>query len=139
MRGEQTFATVACVERIEMDGHLLVWERHGADADLTVGPASHGARCGPDATSFRFAVVDGRLRVALALLPTDRTVDVSLQPDVFRQVLPVDDGSCAAGSAGAAVTGWVVSLLDGTGAWRPDDPEGAGLLATVGGAALAPT
>ena len=136
MRGEQTFATVASMERIEVDGHLLGWERRGAGADLTVGPASHGARCGPDVTSFRLAVADGRLRVALALLPTDRTVDVSLQPDVFRQVLPVDDGPCAAGSAGAVVTGWVVSLLDGTGAWRPDDPEGAGLLATVGGAAL---
>lgn len=136
MQGEQAFATVTGVERIEVDGHLLEWERCGAGADLAVRPASAGAPCAPTGTSFRFAVADGRLRVALALFPTDRTIDVSLQPDIFRQVLPVGDGSCAPGSAGAVVTGWIVSLLDGTGAWRPDDPEGAGLLATVGGAAL---
>ena len=86
-----------------MDGHLLGWERRDAGAVLEVaaGAGPGDGRC--RTTTFVLGVHDDRLRVELAMLPTSRTVDVSLQPDLFGRVLPVDPGPCADGSAGAAV------------------------------------
>jgi hypothetical protein len=124
------------VERIEVDGHVLAWERHGDGAVLEVadgtGPCGRPAR----STTFVLGVHDGRLRVELALVPTSRRVDVSFQPDLFGQILPVGPGPCADGSAGAAVAHRVASLGAGTAMWCPADPAGSGLLAVVGGAAL---
>ena len=118
-----------------MDGHLLGWERRGAGAVLEVADGgSRGARA--PTTTFVMGVHHDRLRVELALPPTSRTVDVSLQPDLFGQVMPVGPGPCADGSAGATVARWIVSLADGTRMWRPADPVAVGLLAVVGGAAL---
>ena len=118
-----------------MDGHVLGWERRGAGAVLEVADgAGRGARA--STTTFVLDVQHDRLRVELALLPTSRTVDVSLQPDLFGQVLPVGPGPCADGSAGATVARWIVSLADGTRMWRPAEPTAVGLLAVVGGAVL---
>ena len=124
------------MQRIEVDGHLLTWQRRGVGAVLTVGACGYPGARRPGTTTFVLTVRDDRLRVELALLPTSRTVDVTLQPDVFGQVLPADAGPCADGSAGAVVAEWVASLAAGTRMWRPADPASAGLLAVVGGAAL---
>ena len=74
--------------------------------------------------------------MGLALLPTSRTVDISLQPGVLGQVLCVGTGPCAPGTAGATVARWVTGLLADSRSWRPDDPADLGPVATVGGAAL---
>ena len=125
------------MDRIEVDGHILEWERRGQAGQLTVRPLSSGVPAFGSGTTFRLRVDEDRLKVELALLPTSRTVDVSLQPDLFGQVLPVDYGSSIAGSAGSTVIWWIVALLTGTRAWCPSDPDGSGLVATAGGAALA--
>jgi hypothetical protein len=124
------------MERIEVDGHLLQWQRQGSSGELAVHPLSDGVPAPGTGTSFRFAVREDRLLVELALLPIARTVDVSLQPDLLRQVLPIGHGPCRPGTAGSTVARWVVSLLEGTRAWRPADPDRSGLMATVGGAAF---
>ena len=124
------------MERIEVDGHLLGWERRGAGAVLEVveGAGRPGRRA--RTSTFVLGVRDDRLRVELAMLPTSRTIDVTRQPGLFGQVLPLGPGPCTDGSAGAAVARWVASLAGGTRMWRPADPAGAGLVAVVGGAAL---
>lgn len=124
------------MERIEVDGHVLGWERRDGGAVLEVADGSGPTDRPTRATTFVLAVHDDRLRVGLAMLPTTRTVDVSLQPDLVGRVLSVDPGPCADGSAGAAVARWVVSLAGGTRMWRPTDPAATGLVAVVGGAAL---
>ena len=124
------------MERIEVDGHLLGWERRDAGAVLEVAAGAGSDDRSVRATTFVLGVHDDRLRVELALLPTSRTVDVSLQPGLFGRVLPVKPGPCADGSAGATIARWVASLAGGTRMWRPADPSATGLLAVVGGAAL---
>ena len=119
-----------------MDGHLLNWDASGDHAELNVQVSDrHAGTTGPT-TTFHLAVRDDRLWIGLALLPTSRTVDISLQPGVFGQVLPFGVGPSAPGTAGATVAAWVAGLVGATRCWRPSDPAGMGPVATVGGAAL---
>ena len=124
------------MERIEVDGHLLGWHRQSDGAVLEVGASGVGGDRRPGTTTFVLRVRDDRLQVDLALLPTSRTVDVTLQPDLFGQVLPMDPGPCADGTAGAVVARWVVTLGAGNRMWCPADPAPADLMAVLGGAAL---
>ncbi len=136
MRNERMFATVTMVERIEVDGHLLTWDVGAAGATLTVAPALGPSRPAARPTVFRLTAIEGRMRLGLALLPTDRVIDVSHQPALLTQVLPVGLGPCAPGSAGATVARWIGDLAGVMGAWRHCDPAVIGLVGTVGGAAL---
>ena len=95
------------MDHIEVDGHALEWERNDRSAVLGVRPLSDSVGPPRAPTSFRFEVREGRLHVALALLPTDRAVDISLQPDILRQVLPIEDGPAVPGSAASTVARWV--------------------------------
>ena len=124
------------MERIEVDGHLLTWGVSDDRAELTVQPSDRRAGTSGPTTTFHLAVRDDRLWIGLALLPTSRTVDISLQPGVLGQVLSVGTGPCAPGTAGATVAGWVTGLVGASRSWRPSDPAGLGPVATVGGAAL---
>lgn len=122
------------VERIEVDRHLLTWERHEFGAVLSV---QEKARARPEATTtFRVTAGEGRLRVGLALLPTDRVVDVSLQPAIFTQVLPGGSGPCPPGSAGAQVARWLADLSLEAGGWSPADLSGVDVVGTAGGVVL---
>ncbi len=130
------FATFCTMDHIEVDGHALEWDRNDRSAVLGVRPLSDSVGPPRAPTSFRFEVREGRLHVALALLPTDRAVDISLQPDILRQVLPIEDGPAVPGSAASTVARWVAPLLEGTSAWQPADRDRCGLLALLSGAAL---
>jgi hypothetical protein len=124
------------MERIEVDGHVLTWDVSIGQAELTVQSWDRYAGTSGPTTVFHLAVRDDRLKISLALLPTSRTIDVSLQPGVLGQVLPVGTGPSAPGTAGATVAGWVTSLVGTSYSWRPSDPAGLGPVATVGGAVL---
>ncbi len=117
------------------DGHLLTWERRGPSATMTIAPA--GGRPGRGApTTFVLTVVEGRLRLGMALVPLNRAVDVSLQPGVLTQVLPAAPGPCDPGSAAAVVARWAADLAGDGGGWRPADPMAVGPVGTLGGAVL---
>jgi len=119
-----------------VDGHLLTWDMSDEFAALTVQPSHRYTGSEGPTTTFHLAVRDDRLWMGLALLPTSRTVDLSLQPGVLGQVLSVGTGPTAPGTAGATVAGWVAGLVGASRSWRPADPAGLGPVATVGGAAL---
>ena len=119
-----------------MDGHVLSWDRRHLGAELTVRPADGHTGATGACTTFHLQVHHHRLQIELALLPTARTVDISLQPGILAQVVPGCSGPCRAGTAGAIVAGWIAALVGPTRAWRPDDPVGLGPVGTVGGAAL---
>ncbi|HEY4946442.1 MAG TPA: hypothetical protein VII19_00990, partial [Acidimicrobiales bacterium] len=124
------------METLEVDGWVLSWESDHEGALL--GISSGDRRTSPSAgrSAFRLTARGKRLGVGMAFLPTTRVIDVSIQPAVLEEVLAIEGGSCRPGSCGSIVAGWIARLADLVSAWRPIDPDVAGVNGTIGGAAF---
>ncbi len=124
------------METLEVDGWVLSWESDHEGALL--GISSGDRRPSPSAgrSAFRLTARGKRLGVGMAFLPTTRVIDVSIQPAVLEEVLAIEGGSCRPGSCGSIVAGWIARLADLVSAWRPIDPDVAGVNGTIGGAAF---
>lgn len=114
-----------------LDDVDLAWEQEGAVATLRL--AGRGPAHDTPAT-LRFTAGDGRVRVGLVLLEGRREIDVSIQPGLVARA--VGRGGVPSPDAAAQVGRWLASFAAAHGAWRPEDPPGAGLVAVVGGAAF---
>lgn len=115
-----------------LDAAELGWEQHATVATLRIRPS--GDHPEVSATTLRFRVDGGRVRVGLLLLDGHRDIDVSIQPAfVTRAVGGEGRGATAAAEQ---VCRWVAAFAAANGAWRPEDPAAAGVSAVVGGASF---
>jgi hypothetical protein len=124
------------MDRVEVDGLLLLWDAGAHEASLEIRDSADSRALTSRCTKFRFMKAGPRLCVGLAMPPTPRIIDVSPHPAVFDQVLRGQTGASRPGSCGSAVTQWVATLAEGTGIWRPAHPEEVGVVAMAGGSAF---
>jgi hypothetical protein len=124
------------MDRVEVDGYRLSWETDPGGALLEVLGSTDRLTSPTGRLTFRFAARDRRLGVGLGFPPTSRVIDVSNQPAVFEQVLPVGRGPCQPGSCGSILARWVATLAGLSSGWRPAEPDDLGVPGTVGGVAF---
>ncbi len=124
------------MDRVVVDGTALSWVDDPSGARLEVGTSDAGGPSRAARSAFRLTPEGGRIRVGMALIPTTRVVDISIQPSVLMEVLPIDVGSCRPGSSGSVAARWVARLSERSSIWHPSDPDSAGLIRTVGGGAF---
>src|SRR5664280_507603 len=124
------------MDRLEIDSCLLGWESDRSGAMLEVESCAGAQALPASRTAFRLTAMGRRIGIGIAFLPTSRVIDVSIQPGVFEAVLPIDSGSCQPGTCGSIVANWITGLAEIASAWRPSDPDVAGLVGTAGGAAF---
>jgi hypothetical protein len=119
-----------------VDGCLLTWDVSSRHARLAVGKVREGRRDTAPRSCLVFDNSDHLVRIGLMFLPMEKAVDVSVQPSVFEQVLPVQRGRCNPGNAGSTVARWLAEWAQSGQAWCPFDPDGVGLVGTAGGVAF---
>lgn len=124
------------MERVEVDSTVLTWLDGVSGGRLEIGAIDAIASKCATRSAFQLTPADGRIRIGMALIPTSHVVDVSTQPAVLREVLPIGVGACPAGSSGSVAAAWIARLSHRSSCWRPADPDAAGLIRTACGAAF---
>lgn len=76
------------MERIQVEGSILSWELESGAARLEIDASSGPTAPFTSKSAFRLTSLNGRLSIGLALLPTSRVIDISIQPGVMQEVLP---------------------------------------------------